>query len=97
MLLDYAKPARPMPPAAQWLLGVPFGVVVVVTVSFVLGISQGPVGAVCGGLAAAAGLGLWANRLRRGGYYRHLAAAVATGVALGLRAAGLATAAVPWG
>ena len=96
MKLNYARPERAMHPAFQWVLGLALGVVVVVTVGFTFGASQGPVGSTCGSLAAAAGLALWANRLRRGGYYGHLFAAVWTGIVLGLVVVGLATASVNW-
>jgi len=53
-------------------------------VGIALTASQGPVGGICAGPAATLSLELWAGRLRRGEYYRALAAAIRTGALIGL-------------
>jgi len=84
MLLDYGKLEVAMPAVLQWLLGVLLGLIVVGAVGIALTASQGPVGGICAGPAATLSLELWAGRLRRGEYYRALAAAIRTGALIGL-------------
>ena len=86
-----------MPAALQWLLGAALGLVVVAVVGIALTASQGPVGGICAGPAAAASLGLWAARLRRDPYYRLMGAAIWTGSALGLVVVGAFIKSQNWG
>jgi hypothetical protein len=97
MLLDYGKPEVAMPAVLQSLLGILLGIVVVGTVGIAVTASQGPVGGICGGPAAALSLGLWAGRLRRGEYYRPLSAAIGTGSVLALVAVGAFIRSRNWG
>ena len=73
-----------MPAAVQWLLGVPMGFVVVAVVGGAFTASQGPVPGICAALVAVGVLGMWIVRLRRGGHYGAMAAAVLAGAAVAI-------------